>query len=129
MSQRNDFRQILVHSQRAGDRARDRCHFNGVRQAGAQVIPRAVQEHLCFVFKTAERARVHHPRTIALKASAVRVQAFVVLPASRLARQLGVRCKKLPFGRFQLIPGSEHREIVAVASSINGALSTRTSIT
>src|SRR4051812_45639907 len=79
-----------------------------MREAGAIMIARAVEENLSFIFEPAERAGMDHPIAVPLKMSAPVGRSFLVLPASCLAAQLRVRGQRSPLAHFQFLPRHRH---------------------
>ena len=66
---------------RARDRAADRRHFDGVRQARAEMIARAVQKNLRLVFQPAKGARMNDAGAIALKLRPISMTRFGIFRA------------------------------------------------
>ncbi len=79
--------QVLVQSQRARDRARDRRDLERVRQPRAVMVALGRDEHLRLVREPAKRLAVHDPVAIALKRGAQRA----VLLLARALRRVGAR--------------------------------------
>src|SRR3982751_2687595 len=67
VSKRDGFGEFLVQVQHLGDGPRDLRHFERVRQARAVVIAGWREEHLRFMFETAEGLRVDDAVAIALE--------------------------------------------------------------
>ncbi len=63
--------QVFVGAQRPGDGAADLGHLQGVGEAGAEVIPLVVDEHLGLVFQPAEGGGMQNPVAVALEDRAV----------------------------------------------------------
>jgi hypothetical protein len=80
------FRQILVKPKRARKRAGDLHHFEGVRQARAEVIPLVVDENLRLVREPPERAAMDDAVAVAAKGIAHWTDRLVMQPASTLRR-------------------------------------------
>src|SRR5438552_13859454 len=72
-------------------------------QPRAQMIARAVQKNLRFVFEPAKRARVNDARAVALKLGAISMTRFGIFSAARLARFLRKRRQCGALGRFHLL--------------------------
>jgi hypothetical protein len=85
--QADRLRKILVQAQRPRDRARDRRHLQGVRQARAVVVAARRDEHLRLVRQAAKGLAVHDPVAIALERRAQRA----VLLRARSQRRIGPR--------------------------------------
>lgn len=60
------FGQIFVEAQGAGDGSADLGDFEGVRQAGAMIIAKLVDEHLRLVHEPAERGGMDNAIAVAL---------------------------------------------------------------
>jgi hypothetical protein len=118
--------QILVQSQRAGNRARDRGDLERVSQPCAVVIALRRHEHLRLVLQPAERLAVHDSVAVALERSAQR--AVLLCPcascgvgARRQRRQRVLLQLALSLGedirdRVGLL-GEAHPSIVAAAAA------------
>ena len=81
VGQRDGFGQVFVEVEGAGDAARDGGHFDGVGQAGAEMIAGAVEENLRLVFQAAKGARVDHAVAVALVFRAPQGRRFGMDPA------------------------------------------------
>src|SRR5262245_45968140 len=108
MRERDRFRQVLVEPQSARDAARDRSDFHGVSQARAQMIAGAIEEHLRFVFETAERARMDHAVAIPLILGAPVGRGFFIFAAAGIGAELSVRGKSLSLESFEFDAGARH---------------------
>jgi hypothetical protein len=86
--------QVLIEMQRSGDRPRNLCNFDGMRQPVAEVIGEPLRENLCFVFKPPKRPRVNDAVTVALEIITVRMWFFREPTPSRLFNVNGVRRKR-----------------------------------
>ena len=89
-----------VDADTAGDRGRDLCHFEGVRQSGALVIG-WIDDHLGLAGQAPERGGVHYPITITFEAGA-----FVIglLRDRPVARPLGKGSAGAQRCSFALLP-------------------------
>ena len=70
VGQRDRLGQVLVHAQRAGERARDARDLDRVGHPRAIMIACAVEENLRLVLEPAEGAAVHDPVAVPLESSA-----------------------------------------------------------
>src|ERR1043166_6007040 len=114
MGERDRFSQIFVDRKSARDGAADRCDLYGMRQARAQMIARAVEKNLRFIFEPAKRARMNDARPVALKFRPVSVTRLRIFAALRFARFLRERRERCPLGGFHLLarlPISAHAAI------------------
>src|SRR5690348_15827611 len=70
--------EIFVEAQRPRQRTGDLRHFQGVREAGAEVIAFMKDEHLGLVSQTAERARMDDAVTVAAKIATGRARRLAI---------------------------------------------------
>src|SRR5438067_2151527 len=106
VSQRDRLGEVLIQLQGARDVAGDARYFDGMGQAGAEMIASAIEEDLGFVFQPAKRAGVDDPIPVTLIMSAPFRRFLDVLAAARLAAELGKGSEKLPFAIFQFLAGA-----------------------
>src|SRR5689334_23307123 len=106
VTKRDGFGQILVESERAGDRSTDGGDFDRVSEACPQMVARPVQKDLRLIFEAAKRSRVNDSRPVALKFRSIGMTRFGILPPSRIARLLSKRQQDGTFGRLHLFPQS-----------------------
>ena len=106
--QRDGFGQVFIQLQGTGDVAGDGGDFHRMRQPCAQMVARAVQEHLRLVFEPAKRARVNDAVAIALVVGAPVGRFFRILAAAGVRAELGVRREVLPLQLFQFFAGARH---------------------
>ena len=83
--------QVLVQAQRAGDHPRQGNGLQGVRQAGAVVVPLVVDEYLGLVLQASEGAGVDNPVPVALEGRPERVLFLGVFSPPGFTRAGGVR--------------------------------------
>src|SRR2546422_10573867 len=79
-----------------------------MRQPCAQMVARAVQENLRFVFEPAKRARVNDRGVIALVMGAPVGRFFWILAAAGVCAELGVRREALPLQPLQFFARAGH---------------------
>jgi len=84
MGQRERLDQINVEAQLSGNRSRNLCDFNGVRQAIAEMIGVSPSEDLRFCFEAPKGTRVNHPIAVALEFIAVEVRRLGMTPPERV---------------------------------------------
>ncbi len=70
VAERRGLGQILVEPERAGERAGDLRHFQGVGQAGAEMIALVEDEHLGLVGEPPERRRMDDSVAVAAEGAA-----------------------------------------------------------
>ena len=78
VGQGDGFGQVFVEVEGAGDAAGDGGDLDGVGQAGAEMIARAVEENLRLVFQAAKGARVDDAVAVALEFGAPQGRRFGV---------------------------------------------------
>ena len=85
--------QILVQAKRAGDGARDLRHFDGMGQAGAEIIALMFHKHLRLVLEAAKRPGMDDPVAVALegRAKGALLLGEISAPAGR--RFAGIGCR------------------------------------
>ncbi len=67
MAEADCFGKIFVQVQGAGDGARDLGHFEGVSEAGDEVVSERGDEDLCLVFEAAKAVAVDDAVAVALE--------------------------------------------------------------
>ena len=72
VAERDRFGEVVVESERPGERARDLGHLDGVGEAGAEMIALVVDEDLRLVGQAAKGGRVNDPVAVALELGARR---------------------------------------------------------
>ncbi len=102
------FAEVFVEAEGAGDVAGDGGDFDGVGEAGAEVVAGAVEEDLGFVFEAAEGAGVDDAVAVALEMGAPVGGVFGVLAAAGLVAELGVRRAGGVLAGFQFEAGARH---------------------
>ena len=70
MGQGHGLGQFDIQAKRARDGARDLCHFDGMGQAGAEIIALVFDEDLRLVLEAAEGAGMDDPVAVALEGRA-----------------------------------------------------------
>ena len=83
--QRQRLGEVLVQPQRAGERAGDLDHFQGVGQPGAVMVALVVDEHLRLVGEPAEGGGMDDPVAIAAEIVARGAGRLGIAPAAALA--------------------------------------------
>ena len=106
--QRDGLGEVLVQAQGAGDVARDRGDFHRVREPGAEVIPRAVQEHLGLVFQPAKRARVDDAVAVPLELGAPLGRRLWEGATAGIGAELGERRQCGALTRFEFLASAGH---------------------
>ena len=102
------FGEVLVQAEGAGDVAGDGGDFDGVRQAGAEVVAGAVEEDLGLVFEAAEGARVDDAVAVALVFGAPIGRRFGVPAAAGIGAELGIGSEELTFELFEFLSRAGH---------------------
>ena len=102
------FDQVLVAAQGAGQRPADLGNFQGVGEAGAEVVAFVVDEDLGLVFQPAEGGGVQDAVAVALEGGAVfrlvvQIGAALGVPAAH-----AVGRKAFVLDLFELLAGEEH---------------------
>ena len=94
MGKSNRLGEILIESECSRHRATDRGNLNGMRQAGAVVIPFAIEEDLRLAIQTAEGGAMDDAISVSLKAGAKGMFRFGSVATSALAGLLSVGSQK-----------------------------------
>ena len=76
VAERGGLGEILVEAERAGDRARHLGHFQGVGQAGAEMVALVEDEHLGLVGEPPERRRMDDAVAVAAEIAPRRARGF-----------------------------------------------------
>src|SRR5262245_34937907 len=92
VSQRQGFRQILVESEGAADRACDLRHFEAVGQPGAVMVALVIDKDLGFVGQPAEGRRMNDAVPISLKRRPHRMLGLPVEPPAAFFRLRRIGC-------------------------------------
>ncbi len=108
MRQRDGFRQVFIGPQRPGDGATDLGDFHGVGEAGAVIIALVVNEHLGFIFQSAEGCGMDDAVAVALKNGAVFGFAVRVHTPARHAGVGGITGQRSVFNIFQFHACKQH---------------------
>src|SRR5690349_5623500 len=80
---RDGFGQVFIKAQGPRDSAANRRDFDGVGEARAQMIARAVEKNLGLVLETTKCARMNNPSPIALELGPIGVRWLGKLSAAR----------------------------------------------
>jgi|ERR1044071_506749 hypothetical protein len=110
MSEGDRFGEVFIETQRATDIARDGGDFNGVGEAGAQMISGAVEKYLGFVFETTEGAGMNDAIAIALVFSAKLGWRLRVIATSGIGAELSIRRQGLLFDLFEFLERAGHEK-------------------
>jgi hypothetical protein len=81
--ERNRLNEIFADAQVTGDRARNLCHFERVRQTRAKQVAFVIDEDLGLVFEPAKCGRMHDAVAIALKLRSAQRGRLVVAATAR----------------------------------------------
>jgi hypothetical protein len=111
VGERDGFSEVFIQLERAGDAAGNGGNFHRVREPCAEMITRAVQKNLRFVFKPAEGARVDDAVAIALVFRAPGGRRLAIFAASTIAAHLRVRRKDFTLDLLQLLSCSRHEDL------------------
>src|SRR5687768_16550056 len=89
--QRERLGQVLIETERAGERAGDLGDFQRVRQASAVVVALMEHEYLRFMLEAAERGRMDDPVSVASECTPAGAGPLRKQPSVALAGVLRVR--------------------------------------
>src|SRR5580765_6319354 len=93
MHQRQCFYQIFIQLQLRGNRPRNLCYLNRMREPVAEMVRTPASKDLGLIFQTAECPRVHHAIAITLKVVAIGMASFRITPSMALLGAQRVRGK------------------------------------
>ena len=102
------FGEVFVEIEGAGDVAGDASDFDGVGEAGAEMIAGAIEENLGLIFEAAEGAGMNDAIAVALVMGAPFGRVFLVAAAAGVGAELRVGREVATFAFFKFLACDRH---------------------